>query len=249
MSQIAAHFDREAADYPTHIGLDYIQARKWALIDTHSPDTGLVADIGAANGRHTLEIAKRPLAVVAIDPSQEMLAGLSRRADTHDLTAIILPCAAALPALPFTGAAFDLIYCFSTLLLLSPKDQEAALAEMAGLLRPGGTLIVDIAGSRSLAIRYWRRHYRRRGLRGVFGHSAPRTRELLEQNGLNIISMEAHGVLSQFLLAPGLQWFPGLIRRTRGSETKSGWDAAISRRLPTFAERWYVVARRTGETS
>ena len=246
MSQIAAHFDREAADYPTHIGTDYIQARKWALIDAHAPDTGLVADIGAATGRHTLAIAKRPLAIVAIDPSQQMLAQLTRLADTRDLAGTILPCAAALPTLPMTGATFDLVYCFSTLLLLSPQDQEAALAEMAGMLRPGGSLIVDIAGSRSLAIKYWRRHYRRRGLSGVFGHSAPRTREMLEQNGLEIISMEAHGVLSQFLLAPGLQRIPGLIRQTRGDETKPGWDAAISRLLPGLAERWYVVARQTG---
>lgn len=244
MSQIAAHFDREAAEYPTHIGTDYIQARKWALVDAHAPGTGRVADIGAATGRHALALAARPLDIVAIDPSQQMLAQLCRLADTRDQDGTILPCAAALPALPMTGATFDLIYCFSTLLLLSPQDQEAALAEMAGLLRPGGSLIVDIAGSRSLAIRYWHRHYRRRGLSGVFGHSAPRTREMLEQNGLKIISIEAHGVLSQFLLAPGLQRFPGLIRRVRGSETRPGWDAVISCRLPALAERWYVVARR-----
>lgn len=248
MSQIAAHFDREAEGYPTSIGTDYIQARKWALIDAHAPDAGRVADVGAANGRHTLEIAKRPLAIVAVDPSQKMLARLSRLAETQDLDGTILPCAAALPALPMTGPAFDLIYCFSTMLLLSPQDQEAAIAEMAGLLRPGGSLIVDIAGARSLAIRYWHRHYRRRGLAGVFGHSAPRTREMLEQNGLKIISMEAHGVLSQFLLAPGLERIQGLVRRTRGSESKPGWDAAISRRLPALAERWYVVARRAGGT-
>ncbi|MBT4905915.1 MAG: class I SAM-dependent methyltransferase [Rhodospirillaceae bacterium] len=249
MSQITAHFDREAADYPTDIGTDYIQARKWALIDAHAPVTGRVADIGAANGRHTLAIAERPLDIVAIDPSQQMLARLTRLADARNQVGTILPCAAALPTLPMTGATFDLIYCFSTLLLLSPKDQEAALAEMAGLLRPGGSVIVDIAGSRSLAIRYWRRHYRRRDLGGVFGHSAPRTRGMLEQNGLEIISMEAHGVLSQFLLAPGLQRFPGLIRRVRGSETKPGWDATISRRLPALAERWYIVARRPDGTA
>lgn len=249
MRDLAAHFDREAADYPTHTGTDYIQARKWALIDAHAPGTGRVADIGAATGRHTLALAERPLDIVAIDPSQQMLAQLCRLADTRDQDGTILPCAAALPALPMTEATFDLIYCFSTLLLLSPHDQEAALAEMARLLRPGGSLIVDIAGTRSLAIRYWRRHYRRRDLSGVFGHTAPRTREMLEQNELKIISMEAHGVLSQFLLAPGLQRFPGLIRRVRGSETRPGWDAAVSRRLPALAERWYVVAQRPDGTA
>lgn len=245
MRDIAAHFDHEAAEYPTHIGTDYIQSRKWALIDTHAPDTGIAADIGAASGRHALEIARR-LSVVTIDPSQQMLTRLVQRATAHDLGAAILPCAAALPRLPLARSSFDLVYCFSTLLLLSPRDQEAALAEMAGLLRPGGTLIVDIAGSRSLAIRYWRRHYRRRGFNGVFGHSAKQARQLLQKNGLEIISMEAHGVLSQLLLAPGLQLFPGLIRRTRGRATTPGWDAAISGRLSALAERWYIVARRNG---
>ena len=248
MRDIAAHFDREAAEYPTHIGADYIQTRKWTLIDTHAPETGIVADIGSANGRHALEIARR-LDVVAVDPSEQMLARLVQRADARDLDGTVLPCAAALPRLPLTETSFDLIYCFSTLLLLSPRDQESSLAEMAGLLRPGGTLIVDIAGSRSLAIKYWRRYYRRRGFNGVFGHSAKQARRFLEQNGLEIISMEAHGVLSQFLLAPGLQRLPGLIKRTRGSETNPGWDAAVSRRLPGLAERWYIVARRDGGMS
>ena len=111
MSQIAAHFDREAANYPTHTGTEYIQSRKWDLVDNHAPHTGLVADIGSANGRHTLEIAKRRLAVVAVDPSRQMLAGLSQLADTRDLDGIVLPCAAALPGLPFAHATFDLIYC------------------------------------------------------------------------------------------------------------------------------------------
>lgn len=249
MSQLTAHFDREAADYPVHIGADYIQARKWALIDAHAPDSGLVADIGSATGRHALEVARRDLAVVAVDPSRQMLAELARHADSRDLKGTIRPCAAALPSLPFASARFDLAYCFSTLLLLSPADQETALAEMAAILRPGGTLIIDIAGSRSLAIRYWRRHYRRRGLGGVFGLSAARTRRLLAQNGLEIVAMEPHGVLSQFLLAPGMQRLPGLIGRTRGRATRPGWDAAVSRLLPGFAERWYVVARRADETS
>ena len=84
MRDIAAHFDREAAEYPTHIGADYIQTRKWTLIDTHAPETGIVADIGSANGRHALEIARR-LDVVAVDPSEQMLARLVQRADARDL--------------------------------------------------------------------------------------------------------------------------------------------------------------------
>ena len=36
MKDLADHFDREAASYPTHIGTDYIQRRKWALVEAHA---------------------------------------------------------------------------------------------------------------------------------------------------------------------------------------------------------------------
>ena len=246
MRDLTAHFDREAAAYPTDIGTDHIQTRKWALIEAHAPPAGRVADIGSANGRHTLALARRRLDVIAIDPSAEMLSQLRHNAQTRKLEGEVRTCAAALPHLPLARASFDLVYCFSTLLLLNTHDQERAIADMARLLRPGGVLIVDIAGARSLAIRYWYRHYRRRGLAGVFGQTAKRARRQLVDNGLTIVSCEAHGVLSQFLLFPGLQRCTGLIRRVRGSETTPGWDASISRLLPGLAERWYLVARRNG---
>lgn len=242
MSDLVEHFDREAAEYPTHLGADYIQTRKWALVAAHAPVGGIAADIGAATGRHAVELATPALDVVAIDPSAQMLGQLVQHARSRRTEATILPCAAALPDLPFANASFDLVYCFSTLLLLSPGAQADAVATMARSLRPGGTLIVDVAGARSLAVRYWRRHYRRRGLEGVFGHRIADARRMVADNGLEIISTEAHGVLSQLLLFPGLQKLPGLVRMVRGSETRPGWDAWASERLTGLAERWYIVA-------
>ena len=152
--------------------------------------------------------------------------------------------AGALPRLPFGQGRFNLVYCFSTLLLLSRKDQETAVRDMASLLAPGGFLILDIAGSRSLAIRYWRHYYRKRSMNGVFGHSAKQTRLMIQDNGLEIVFMEPHGVLSQFLLLPSIAKIPGLVRRIRGRGATPGWDAKVSLHLPGLAERWYVVARR-----
>jgi len=244
MKQVAAHFDREASDYPTEIGEDHVQDRKWALISAFAPESGLAADIGSASGRHTLRLAARSLSVVAADPSQHMLATLVAGGTSAGSRGRILPCASALPRLPLQQGRFDLVYCFSTLLLLSQKDQKTAVQDMASLLAPGAVLILDIAGSRSLAIQYWRRYYRKRGMDGVFGHSAKQTRSMLQDNGLEIVSMEPHGVLSQFLLFPGLDKIPGLMRRVRGRGAEPGWDAMASRYLSGLAERWYVVARR-----
>ena len=242
MSDLARHFDAEAAQYPTHIGSGHTQNRKWELIDLHAPTDGRAADIGAASGRHAVKLAARATHVVAVDPSEKMLGKLVGHARKNELAGIVQPCAAALPDLPFSNDSFDLVYCFSTLLLLSPPAQIEALKNMSRMLRPGGILIVDIAGAQSLAICYWRRHYRRQGLSGVFGQKRTHIIRLLQEMGLEMISCEPHGVLSQLLLVPGLQKFRGLDRRVRGSESASGWDAMVSKRLPQFAERWYVVA-------
>ncbi len=247
MKDLADHFDREAASYPTHIGTDYIQRRKWALVEAHARKRGIVADVGAATGRHALELARQPLTVVAVDPSERMLHELARQSRTRDVLGTVHACAAALPDLPFSKNSFDLIYCYSTLLLLAPSAQADAIKTMARALRPQGTLVVDIAGARSLAIRYWHRYYKRRGLGGVYGQTAREARLLIEACGLEISHQEPHGVLSQFLLCPGLDRVPGLLRRVRGSETRPGWDACISKSLPGLAERWYIVAHLPGQ--
>lgn len=244
MTRLAAHFDREAADYPTQLGEDFVQNRKWALVENAAPDRGIAADIGSASGRHAVKLAGRNVHVVAIDPSREMLAQLRQRGETAGLTARILPCAAALPTLPFAPKSFDLVYCFSTLLLLSTEEQERALQEMHDLLKPGASLIVDIAGARSLAIRYWRGYYRKRGFAGVFGQTAQDVRSMIARCDLELVAMEPYGVLSQFLLFPGAARLPGAVRLIHGRNTKPGWDACLSRRLSGLAERWYVVARR-----
>ncbi|MBN43118.1 MAG: hypothetical protein CL573_06490 [Alphaproteobacteria bacterium] len=248
MNDLVSHFDREANEYPIQIGSDYTQNRKWALVLEHAPRVGVAADIGAATGRHAIKLASSKRTVVAVDPSIGMLDELLRHAEACRAKETIHRCAAALPNLPFAKNSFDLAFCFSTLLLLTPGAQAEAVATMAGTLRPGGTLIVDLAGTRSLAIRYWRRYYRSQGLDGVYGHTAADACRLLERNGLEIISQEAHGTLSQFLLFPGLQAIPGLVRLIRGGKTGPGWDAAVSRRVPRFAERWYIVARKPVHT-
>lgn len=244
MTRLAAHFDREAADYPTDLGEDFVQNRKWALVESAAPARGVAADIGSASGRHAVKLANRDVDVVAIDPSREMLIQLRQRGEDADLTTHILPCAAALPTLPFAPKSFDLVYCFSTLLLLPAEEQERALQDMRDLLKPGASLIVDIAGARSIAIRYWRRYYRKRGFAGVFGQTAKNVRAMIARCDLELVAMEPYGVLSQFLLFPGATRLPGAVRRIHGRNTEPGWDACLSRGLSGLAERWYVVARR-----
>lgn len=246
MTGAAALFDAEADRYPDSVGEDFTQARKWALIADHAARNALAVDVGAANGRHALPFAAAGGRVVAVDPSPAMLGRLSSRAAASGLGDRVLACGGGLPELPLAAGRFDLVYCFATLLLLPPRAQDAAIGEMAALLRPGGTLVVDIAGARSLAIRYWRRHYRRRGLAGVFGQTLPQARALLARHGLTVTDVHAHGLLSQLLLFPGLGAIGPLVRLVRGRPSRAGLDAVASGLLPGLAERWFFVARRAG---
>ena len=134
-------------------------------------------------------------------------------------------------------------FCYSTLLLLPHTCQRQAIAALAGLLRPGGTLVVDLAGTQCLAIHYWRRYYRRLGLPGIFGHSLRAARCLLAGAGLTIVEIHPSGVLSQLLLLPGLCRLPGVEATVRGAAGRRGLDDRVSRWLPGLAERWYFVAR------
>ena len=246
MSGAATHFDDQAAHYPESVGEDFTQAQKWALIAAHASAGALALDIGAANGRHALPFAAAGGRAVAVDPSPAMLARLADRAAAAGLADRVLACGGGLPALPFAPGRFDLVYCFATLLLLPLRAQEAAIGEMAALLRPGGTLVVDVAGAHSLAIRYWRRYYRRRGLDGVFGQTRGGMLALLVRHGLCVQAVHAHGLLSPLLLLPGLCGIAPLARWIRGRPGGPGLDAAASRVLPDLAERWYFVARRDG---
>ncbi len=244
MNSIASHFDKEATTYPTDLGADFVQARKWALVSEHAHPGGMALDIGAASGRHAMHLARLGVTVVSVDPSAQMRDQLAIRRTQEGLDDRLYICGAQLPDLPFAPHSFDLLYCYSTLLLLPPDAQVESLRHMSSLLRPDGMMIVDIAGAGSLAIRYWRRHYRRRGFAGVFGMKQQQIRTTLEQAGMVAVTMEPHGSLSQLLLAPGMERISPLVRRIRGSAERPGWDVALSRITPGFAERWYVAARR-----
>ncbi|MFN4164122.1 MAG: class I SAM-dependent methyltransferase [Ferrovibrio sp.] len=239
------HFNQEAEHYPEEIGEAHAQAMKWELVARHSTPGMLAADVGAASGRHAIPLAKSGATVLALDLSIDMLAKLRQRGQSTGLSGNLFAAAAALPDLPLRARSFDLIYCFSTMLLLPHEQQQKALHCMASALRPGGSMIVDLAGGRSLALSYWHRFYRRLGFAGIHGWTLPEVHTLITQTGLSLKAIQPHGVLSQFLLLPGATRIPGLEALIRGNRDHAGLDARVSDLLPSLAERWYVVARRS----
>ena len=66
--------------------------------------------------------------------------------------------------MPFGDAAFDLVTAFDVLYSLSEEEEATALSEILRVLKPGGTLIVNVAALRIL-----------RGNHSVFGAEVRRS--------------------------------------------------------------------------
>jgi ubiquinone/menaquinone biosynthesis C-methylase UbiE len=133
---------------------------------------------------------------VAADISPHMLARARREAGRRGVQDAIEFVEADVTALQFADASFDLCVSYNGLHCL--PDPRAALAELARVLRPGGTLrgtsCVSGRGPRQDALIA----ILRRG--GVFGNT-PRTGEIekwLTEFGLDVVTLERSGAVEFF---------------------------------------------------
>lgn len=90
---------------------------------------------------------------------------------------------ASITAIPFGGATFDLVTAIDVLYSLTEDEEARAVAEMYRVLRPGGTLIVNVA---ALAIL--------RGNHSVFGAEVRRStrrrlRAVLSRGGFAVVRL------------------------------------------------------------
>jgi ubiquinone/menaquinone biosynthesis C-methylase UbiE len=99
-------------------------------------------NVGTGTGRHALHIARRGIAVIAIDASPEMLAVAQDKA-WHAGFTVHFQRAAIADGLPGATNQFDLLICALTLCRVA--DLHQAHQEYACAVRPGGSvLITDI---------------------------------------------------------------------------------------------------------
>ena len=116
-----------------------------AEADVHG--TGIdVVDAGGGTGGFAVPIAEAGHRVVVLDPSPDSLAALSRRTAERGLQGRVTALQGDLTDLPglVAPASTDLVLCHSVLEVVD--DPAAALAAVAGVLRPGGRLSLLVAG-------------------------------------------------------------------------------------------------------
>jgi len=96
-------------------------------------------DVGAGTGRHALKLARRGIAVTAIDQSQEMLA-VARQIAQQEGLPITFRQASLEDGLPFEPEQFDFLIC--ALMLCHVPDLLHAAQEFYRVLQPGGHVLI-----------------------------------------------------------------------------------------------------------
>lgn len=130
-----------------------------AVLDAHEPGRpASVVDIGGGTGGFAVRAAELGHRVVVVDPSPDALATLARRAEESGVADRVIGCQGDLDDLggladlvpggpdsnadskadPNAGQGADVVLCHGVLEIVD--DPATALAALAGVLRPGGTL-------------------------------------------------------------------------------------------------------------
>ncbi|MDQ3671037.1 MAG: class I SAM-dependent methyltransferase [Actinomycetota bacterium] len=119
------------------------------LVSQLPADRGHVLDVATGTGLVVAELLRRDFRVTGLDQSEEMLAVARRRLGTR---AELVHASAE--SMPFPDASFD--HLTVTYLLRYVDDPGATLAELARVVRPGGTIAsLEFGVPRRLARPLW----------------------------------------------------------------------------------------------
>jgi demethylmenaquinone methyltransferase/2-methoxy-6-polyprenyl-1,4-benzoquinol methylase len=121
--------------------LSFGQNGQWraAMVDHVVPVEGVILDVASGTAGVALQLAERSRArVVGVDLTEEMLRQGQRRVAAAGMSDRIRLVAGRAERLPFPDRHFDALTF--TYLLRYVQDPQATLAELARVLRPGGTM-------------------------------------------------------------------------------------------------------------
>lgn len=145
-------------------------------------------DVGTGTGRHALKLARRGIAVTAIDQSPEMLAVARWNARTEGVT-IDFRLASINEDLPFESGRFDFLIC--ALMLCHVPDLSHAIQEFSRALQPGGHLLISTFHPDAIE-RGWRTIFVERGaiyLLPNMHHTRADYLDALEKTGFTLLKV------------------------------------------------------------
>jgi ubiquinone/menaquinone biosynthesis C-methylase UbiE len=235
------HDRTRAKSYGLAIDTNFTQYLKYLLVERFAQPSDICLDIGVANGLYAIPLARLVKQIHGVDISSDMLAECKFNIVAAGIQNITLHEQSA-TQLSFEDESFDLVYCYSTLLLI--PDTSRAFVEIARVLRPGGTAILDITGKHNLSRIHWGKYYWRvAGLR-LHSYSLPAIQAEFERLGLSILETHALGFLEQWKYIWGIKYLSFLNRIVHEMQYTPDRDYRVSQRFPALANRWYFVLRK-----
>jgi SAM-dependent methyltransferase len=100
-----------------------------------------ILDLGCGDGQLTARVASTGATVVGVDASPEMVAAARARGIVAD--------EASAESLPYANGTFDAV--FSNAALHWVRDQDAMMAEVRRVLKPGGRFVAEMGGQGNIA--------------------------------------------------------------------------------------------------
>jgi SAM-dependent methyltransferase len=111
-----------------------------ALLDLLPKAPARVLDVGAGTGRDAAALAARGYAVDAVEPVAELRREAAR---LHPGGGVVWR-AGALPEIPGVQGPYDLVLLSAVWMHLPPRERPVAMRRLAGLLAPGGILLITL---------------------------------------------------------------------------------------------------------
>ena len=234
--------DSIASSYGFDVNANLSARLKYDLALKYLKPDDDVLDVGCANGIHMRLLAGRCRSITGIDISGTML-DIARATLAEDGIANASLEKRSATDLGFADESFDLVYSFSTLLLV--PDIERALQEISRVLRTDGIALLDVTGRWNLSRVYWGMYYRRQGHFGLHAFRYKESVARLESLGLAVVESHALGFLDQWRYIPGLHWCKWLDRWLHAT-LQNDLDYRTSNLSWIFplANRWYLACRK-----